>query len=283
MDARYIIKRYDEIIDEISETNNTYVDYLTYDYLNTSTDFKTFRLLYKPAPGTLRFFVNGVAYAEGTGAFTYDETDNSITWIFTEANGGYNLKPEYTYMAIYDYYISDNLSYASVEKAVNALILINPDLLRTDFDYDRSKEKMLVQYIARQISKGNLAYKAMLALYPDLAKDIGNAILTLEGRNDYLTDALNVLLLVNPKLLYNEDLDENNFDRELIIKYIKQQMEVGAIDEQEFYDRYPHMYRLLNTNVTDLGKIIKENELDKKYPNQFNDSFYTNQIEDKDE
>ena len=282
LDARYIIKRYDEIIEDISETNNTYIDYLVYDTLNVDKEDKEFRLLYKPAPGSIRFFINGVQYLENTGAFEYNEENNSIQWRWTPANFGFSLKPSYNYMAIYDYYVSDNLSYANIEQAVNGLILINPELLRTDFDYDTEKEKQLVNYISRQISKGNLSYKAITNLYPDLAKDISKSLLTISGQNNYLTDALNVLLLINPKLLYKDDLPEE-FDKEMIIEYINYQIDSGAIDEDEFYSRYPHMYKLLKTNKTNLDTIIEENELDKKYPKLFNrPQFYTYKTEDKD-
>lgn len=187
----------------MSRINRTYTDYLKYDFVNYSN---TFKLLYKPSPGTIRLYVNGIEYDEYCKAFTYNESDNSITWKFTKELGGFDLKPSFLYIAIYDYYMEDNYSYENVEAAVNGLILINPDLLRTDFEYSKEKEKELVNYIARQISKGSLSYKAIAKLYPDLKDDISNVLIKSDSRNDFITDALNVLLLINPRLLHTNEL-----------------------------------------------------------------------------
>lgn len=226
----------------------TVKDMLTYDFASGS---EKFALTSVPAEGSIRFFINGVCYTEKSGAFTrFKETINDedhyyIIWAFSANRGGFDLLPEWHYMAVYESYLEDNISSVNIERALNALILINPDLLRTDFEYDKSKEKELVNYIASQVANGNLTYKAITNLYPDLKSDISNALIANSGRNDYMTDALNVLLMINPSLLHSS-LTANDFDMDLVYKYVKYQISIGGINEEEFYKRFPHFLMKLD-------------------------------------
>lgn len=52
----------------------------------------TFRLSHKPRNEEVKIFVNGVQYSNiHSAAFSYDQAQNMITWLFTEANGGFDI------------------------------------------------------------------------------------------------------------------------------------------------------------------------------------------------
>lgn len=65
------------------------------------------KINYKPMDGTLRLFVNGVRYDEDIH-FKYDEISRSIIWLFYKEDGGFDLKPEYNYTAVYDMKFYEN-------------------------------------------------------------------------------------------------------------------------------------------------------------------------------
>lgn len=78
-------------------------------YLNDYHDILTFRqgaqiflyTNYRPIENTIRLFINGVKYDEGVH-FNYDIKSKSIIWTFSSEFGGFDLKPEYNYTAVYD-------------------------------------------------------------------------------------------------------------------------------------------------------------------------------------
>lgn len=244
LNAHLIVDRYEEIISDLQqEKNGNYIDYLNYDFINYSNP--KFKLTHRPAKNSIRFFINGVCYTEASNAFIYDEDMNIIEWGFTAEQGGFDLSSTWNYMAIYDFYLSDNSMYENIENAVNALILINTDLVKYgNIHDDMEKEKDFVGYLARQISKGNLTYNAIKANYPDLVELINAELISGKSNNRVMQDALNTLLIINPKLLYLNNLSDQ-ISRDMVIEYIKQQISYGYIDREELFERYPEFIDLV--------------------------------------
>ena len=244
MNAQNIVNRYEEIIDDLSqEKNGNYIDYLNYDFINYENP--KFKLTHKPSRNSIRFFINGICYVEASNAFDYDEELNIIEWKFTAENGGFDLSSKWNYMAIYDFYLSDNVLYENIENAVNALILINPELVKYgDLSDDIEKEKEFAGYLARQISKGNLTYNAIKSNYPDLMSLINKELVSSKSNGKVMQEALNTLLLINPKLLYLNNLSED-ISRDMVINYIKQQISYGYINKEELLKRYPEFIDLV--------------------------------------
>lgn len=241
--AQLIVDRYNEIIDELKlEQIRAFIDYLNYDFLTYSNRFQ---LQHKPAPNSIRLFINGIVYTEASNTFTFNPETQTLEWVFTAEHGGFDLKSTWNYMAIYDYYLIDNGFYDNIEKVLNALILINPDLMRWDDVSDtQEKEKELCNYISQQISKGNLSYKAIQQNYPDLIPTINKTIANFDKNSRQIQNALNMMLLINPKLLYIDTIHPD-ISRELIVDYIKQQISKGVMTKEEIISRYPDFLDLL--------------------------------------
>ena len=207
----------------------------------------------KPLPNSVRFYINGVCYTEEDGYFrvihdtlTTDRPCYLIEWVMTEYRDGFDLKPSWHYMAVYETDKKNLINLYKIENALNALILINPDLLRTDFTYAKEKEQELIPYIVSQINKGNLTFNQVKALYPDLESQLKQGLVNGEGRNDVMLAALNILLMINPALLKTsfEDLDtifsDDNID--MLYDYIEQQIRLGIIDDEIFKKRFYNLF-----------------------------------------
>ena len=242
--AQLLVNRYEEIITDLQEERNgNYIDYLNYDFIGYSNP--KFKLTHKPARNSIRFFINGVVYTEASNAFVFDEELNIIEWAFTAEKGGFDLLSSWNYMAIYDFYLSDNSLYENIENAVNALILINVDLVKYgSIADDIEKEKEFAGYLARQISKGNLTYNAIKINYPDLMDLINKELVSSKSNGRVMQEALNTLLLINPKLLYMNNLS-SDISRDMIIEYIKQQISYGYINKEDLLNRYPEFIDLI--------------------------------------
>ena len=208
-----------------AKTNVEYIrDILIYSveynmHFKKSEEF-AFSLSTKPLPGTVKLYINGVSYSEKEGYFRIDRENNLLVWMATDYRGGFDLKPFWTYIAEYEADRDDIINLYNIEKAINALILVNPDLLRTNFEYTRSKEQDLLPYLAAQIHKGNLTRERIIHAYPDLNVKDGRGGLTLDeaiesysGRKDYMLLALNILIMTNPILLHSNasDIQSNIF------------------------------------------------------------------------
>ena len=242
--AQLLVNRYEEIISDLQEERNgNYIDYLNYDFFGYTNP--KFKLTYRPAKNSIRFFINGVLYTDASNAFIYDEELNIIEWAFTADKGGFDLSPNWNYMAIYDFYLADNTLYENIENAVNALILINTDLVKYgNISDDIEKEKEFAGYLARQISKGNLTYNAVKVNYPDLMELINTELVSGKSNSRVMQEALNTLLLINPKLLYLNNLSQD-ISRDMVIEYIKQQISYGYINKDELLKKYPEFIDLV--------------------------------------
>lgn len=62
---------------------------------------------YRPMDGTLRLFINGVRY-DADIHFKYDYVNRSIIWLFGKSEGGFDLKSEFNYTAVYDMKFYEN-------------------------------------------------------------------------------------------------------------------------------------------------------------------------------
>lgn len=99
-----IINRYDEYIkDLMKKIMNDYQDELDSENFKTGT----FKLKYKPIRDTVSLFINGIRY-DKDDHFKYDEASNTVTWKFSRAEGGFDLRENFNYTAMYDFYFEEN-------------------------------------------------------------------------------------------------------------------------------------------------------------------------------
>ncbi len=164
--------------------------------------------------------------------------------MWNKASGGFDLSPSAHYIAIYDKYDIDNIGYENLEQMLNALIVINASLIR--FEDTIETELQFVNYMARQIGKGGLNYSLVNNLYPHLMHDVNKVLTTsLSGRNDYIEDAVNVLLMINPLLLHATDPSRlpEGFNTDLLYEYIERQIAAGRISRELFEERYPQFLK----------------------------------------
>jgi len=68
-------------------------------------NLNVFRLIKAPIETSLYIEINNISY-KGSQYFTYSIDQNSIEWIFTEANGGFDLDPSWSKNAVYDYIVA---------------------------------------------------------------------------------------------------------------------------------------------------------------------------------
>lgn len=62
---------------------------------------------YKPIRDTVSLFINGIRY-DKDDHFKYDEASNTVTWKFSRAEGGFDLRENFNYTAMYDFYFEEN-------------------------------------------------------------------------------------------------------------------------------------------------------------------------------
>jgi hypothetical protein len=102
--AQYIVDRFTKVIDELDlEMFNDYIDNLVFNVAKPNE----FSIRYVPAIGNLRFYINGILYDEGDH-YHLDRANKKITWLFTKAEGGFDIEPHYKLLAVYDIYLKDN-------------------------------------------------------------------------------------------------------------------------------------------------------------------------------
>lgn len=97
MEFEDIIKR------EYEPFFNDYQDILTL----SGNKYTPLYIKYKPINGTLRLFINGVRYDENIH-FKYDSINRAIVWLFDKSEGGFDLKEEFQYTAVYDMKFYEN-------------------------------------------------------------------------------------------------------------------------------------------------------------------------------
>lgn len=103
--ALHVAERYVKIIDENSlEFMNDYGDELEF----RPSSPNVFQLKYIPAQGNLRFYVNGVFYDLAEEFYELDREGKTLTWKFPADKGGFDLKPHFRYLAVYDVYYEEN-------------------------------------------------------------------------------------------------------------------------------------------------------------------------------
>ena len=114
MDIAYGIRnRYEELIREIDrEYYNDYIDQLTVD----PDEPHHFTLKYVPVENNLRLRINGVWYIPPT--YVLDRTNKTLEWIFTKANGGFDILPSFNVTAFYDITLADNPDLDSLDDIV---------------------------------------------------------------------------------------------------------------------------------------------------------------------
>lgn len=106
--ANKILNKYKDIIEkqkaEIEllrrEQELVYDDYeqeLIYD----DTEPNVYHLTYIPQPDSIRFHINGVHYEKDV-YFIYTEETNTVEWLFTAQNNGFDITPSMTVGVIYD-------------------------------------------------------------------------------------------------------------------------------------------------------------------------------------
>jgi hypothetical protein len=102
-----IIDVYRQNVDDLNKIKDViiddYNDNLTVNHLKPNE----FNLQHTPQHGSTRLFINSEFYNEND-EFILDYPNKKLYWMFTLANGGFDLEDDFDITAVYDYYIETN-------------------------------------------------------------------------------------------------------------------------------------------------------------------------------
>lgn len=160
--AQPIVDRLFKVIDRFA--TSVYENYIENINYSESTLNVLPAFIYKPIPNTIRLMINGIAYFEKDGAYSFDRETNKITWKFTKEVGGFDLKEDYIYTAIYSYveevknltdsFIYDSdfenifgpLSYKPIENTLKIIIdgIVYP--INNFFSYNKETNKIIWEH-----------------------------------------------------------------------------------------------------------------------------------------
>ena len=210
---------------------------------------KEFKLHYVPSnENCIKFFVNGVMYSSHTGAIRYNKQENCIEWLWNSENFGFDIEPSFTCMAVYNYSEEDNLDKATpidkIEGVLNSIILADPELIRTN-----NNNLFLVPYLASQIFRDNLSYKAVVEeRFTDLRNDINRSLMNFSDRTIVPINEINKLLLACPQFLRDRTIPPW-LDINIVYDYLKSQINAKNINKDDLLVIYAYMWKYITDEV----------------------------------